>query len=65
MANPHRRLIHCTCTVHGGTPGFANLVVTNVRGAIVLDPHVSGACVIWLDESGAVELRAALSEWLE
>jgi hypothetical protein len=33
-------------------------------GTIVFDPHVTGACVISLDEEGAMTLRDILTEWL-
>ena len=44
--------------------GFTNLMV-NMRGqTIVLDPHVTGCCVITLDEVGDRALYDALMEWL-
>jgi hypothetical protein len=60
----NRRVIHATCTKHGGGIGFTNLVVTKRGGAIELDPHVTGACVLTLAEDEAVALRDALSRWL-
>lgn len=60
----NRRVIHCHCSVHGGTPGFSNLVVQKVDGSIVLSPHATGACVITLDEAAANQLFDALGEWL-
>lgn len=42
MSN-NRRVIHVTCSMHGGTPGYANLVVNKRDGHIVLDPHATGA----------------------
>jgi hypothetical protein len=44
--------------------GFANLMVSVHGGSIVLDPHVTGACVISLEEEGAKTLRNLLTEWL-
>jgi hypothetical protein len=44
--------------------GFANLVVSMQEGWIVLDPHVTGACVMALDEEGARTLLYVLTEWL-
>jgi hypothetical protein len=61
---PNRRVIHATCTVHGGPRGFTNLVATKREGLIELDPHVTGGCVIILDEAAATELFDALREWL-
>lgn len=59
-----RRVIHDSCTTHGGARGFANLLVTKgVDGVIVFDPHAVG-CRIELDESEAATLRDQLTEWL-
>ena len=58
-----RQVIHATCTRHGGARGFANLVVAKSDGGIVLDSHVTGACVLVLDEAAATELRDQLMEW--
>lgn len=60
----NRRTIPATCTTHGGTPGFTNLVVSKRDGTIVLDPHAIGSCVITLDEDGAVAVRDVLIDWL-
>lgn len=60
----NRLVIPVTCTTHGGTPGFTNLILSKRNGTIVLDPHAIGACVITLDEAGATALRNALIEWL-
>lgn len=60
----HRRTIPATCRIHGGPQGFCNLRVSKANGDIVLDPHVSGACVIVLDETAAAALFDALGEWL-
>lgn len=62
--NGNRRTIHATCTVHGGTPGFTNLRVSQRGRGIEFDPHVTGACLIRLDENGARTLCAVLTEWL-
>lgn len=64
MALPNRRVIHATCTVHGGPRGFTNLVLTKTNGDIELDPHVTGQCVIILDEAAATAMFDALGEWL-
>lgn len=58
-----RRVIHATCTQHGGSRGFTNLVVRKLDGAVELDPHAVGGCVVRLDEDGATVLRDALTEW--
>jgi hypothetical protein len=59
----NRCVIHATCTTHGGGAGFTNLVVSKRDGAIELDPHVTGQCVITLAEDQAIALRDALTEW--
>jgi hypothetical protein len=61
---PPRRVIPATCSTHGGCIGFTNLVATKRDGTIVLDPHVTGQCVLTLAEDGAIALRDALTEWL-
>ncbi|MEO7193811.1 MAG: hypothetical protein ABIZ05_03175 [Pseudonocardiaceae bacterium] len=50
--------------MHKGPRGFTNLVVEKQGGEIILDPHVTGECVIILDEDPARVLRDALIEWL-
>ncbi|MGH3985233.1 MAG: hypothetical protein ACRDST_21725 [Pseudonocardiaceae bacterium] len=59
-----RRAIPATCELHRGSVGYTNLMVGKRDGAIVLDPHVTGCCVISLDENGATTLRDTLTEWL-
>lgn len=59
-----RRAIAATCTQHGGTPGFTNLLVSKRGGDIEVDPHVTGCCLIRLDEDGARTLCAAITELL-
>jgi hypothetical protein len=39
-------------------------LVSKRDGAIVLDPHVDGSCVIYLDQDGAIQLCDTLTEWL-
>lgn len=61
----YRRTIPVTCRIEGHScRGFCNLRVTKTGGAITLDPHVTGACVIELDERAATTLRDVLTEWL-
>ncbi|MGH3685880.1 MAG: hypothetical protein ACRDRU_18605 [Pseudonocardiaceae bacterium] len=70
---PDRRAIPVTCALHRGPRGFANLVVERqVRqdgydghdvAEIILDPHVTGGCVIIFDEVGARVLFEVLGEW--
>ena len=61
----NRRAIPVSCALHRGPRGFANLVVERkLNGEIVLDPHVTGACVIILDEDAATALFEALRTWL-
>jgi hypothetical protein len=62
-ANP-RRVIHGTCTLHRCPLGFTNLVVTKHDQIIEIDPHVTGACVIRLEQHEARALRDALTQWL-
>jgi hypothetical protein len=59
-----RRTIPVTCGTHGGGRGFCNLRVTRAKGEITLDPHVTGQCVIVLDETAAATLSTLLREWL-
>jgi hypothetical protein len=59
-----RRVIHATCSTHGGCIGFTNLVVSKRGGAIELDPHVTGQCLLRLDEDAAQVLHETLGEWL-
>ncbi len=59
-----RKVIHATCTRHGGSRGFTNLVMTKIGGRITLDPHATGACVIELDEAEATAVWDQLTEWL-
>lgn len=61
---PRQRTIPATCRLHGGPIGFCNLRVSKMDGDIVLDPHVTGACVIVLDEAGATALTETIVEWL-
>ena len=61
----NRKAIPVTCALHKGPRGFANLVVERKpNGDIVLDMHVTGACVIILDEGGATALFDVLGKWL-
>jgi hypothetical protein len=57
-----RKAIPAMCGMHRGPIGFANLLVSMQGGSIVFDPHVTGACVIALDEEGAKALRNILTE---
>jgi hypothetical protein len=63
-ARPRRKAIPATCLLHRGPIGFANLMVSKSDGTVVLDPHVTGSCLITLDEAGACVLRDTLTEWL-
>ena len=59
-----RKTIPATCALHRGPIGFTNLLVSTRDGTIVLDPHVDGSCVIYLDQDGATQLCDTLTEWL-
>ena len=58
-----RRTIAVTCR-HHGSAGFCNLRLTKVDGNIVLDPHVTGCCVLILDEIAATAVFEQLGDWL-
>jgi len=61
----NRKAIPVSCALHRGPRGFANLVVERkLNGEIVLDPHVTGACVIIFDEDAATALFEVLRTWL-
>lgn len=60
----HRKVIHAACTCQGVAAGFTNMVVSKRDGQIVLDPHVTGACVLTFGENEACALRDALIGWL-
>ncbi|MGH3854749.1 MAG: hypothetical protein ACRDR6_14895 [Pseudonocardiaceae bacterium] len=67
-ANPrarpaNRRAIGVACAVHKGLRGFANLVLEKQGSEIIFDPHVTGECVIVLEEDTAAVNRDALIEW--
>jgi hypothetical protein len=64
QAHHNRRVLHATCSKHGACIGFTNVAVSKRDGQIVVDPHVTGQCVLTLAEDEAVALRDALSEWL-
>ena len=59
-----RKGISASRRLHWGPVGFANLLVSLQKGWIVFDPHVTGECVIALDEEGARTLLFVLTEWL-
>jgi hypothetical protein len=59
-----RKAIPVTCGVHRGPEGFANLLVSMQGGTVVLDPHVTGECVIALEEDSAEMLCSILTVWL-
>jgi hypothetical protein len=60
----NRKAIPVSCALHRGPRGFANLVVEKQGSEIVLDPHVTGACVIIFDDDAATALFEALRRWL-
>jgi hypothetical protein len=60
----HRKAIPATCGLHQGPVGFANLMISERDGRLVLDPHVTGECLIYLAEESARTLRDTLKEWL-
>jgi hypothetical protein len=60
----HRKAIPATCGLHRGPIGFANLMVSLHGRSVVLDPHVTGECLITLDEQGAKTLCDLVTHWL-
>jgi hypothetical protein len=60
----HRKAIPATCGLHRGPIGFANLMVSLQGDSVVLDPHVTGECLITFDEQSATTLRDLLTHWL-
>jgi hypothetical protein len=60
----NRTAIPVSCALHRGPRGFANLVVEKQGEEIILDPHVTGACVIIFDEDAATALFEVLRRWL-
>jgi hypothetical protein len=63
-SSDRRRAIPATCELHRGAVGYTNLMVSKRDGVIVFDPHVTGSCVISLDENAATTLRDTLTKWL-
>jgi hypothetical protein len=59
-----RKAIPATCALHRGPIGFANLMMVKKGNSVVLDPHVTGECLITIDEESAKMLRDILTEWL-
>lgn len=59
-----RKGISASCQSHRGPVDFADLLVSMREGWIVLDLHVTSACVMALDEKGARTLLFVLTEWL-
>jgi hypothetical protein len=59
-----RKAIPATCQLNRGPVEYATLMASKHEGTIVLDPHVTGSCVISLDEQEATTLRDLLTEWL-
>jgi hypothetical protein len=62
--DPNRKVIDAYCSAHGGPRGFTPLVCTKVEDTIIIDPHATGGCVLYLDETAATALFDLLGEWL-
>ena len=60
---PHRA-IPAAYQVDEGCREFCALRVSKTKGEIMLDPYIAGACVVSLEESGALAMRNTLTEWL-
>jgi hypothetical protein len=64
-SNGNRRVISASCSCRGVARGFANLVVRKLpSGDIELDPHVTGTCVLTIDETSSRILHKTLGDWL-
>jgi hypothetical protein len=64
-SNGNRRVIHASCSCSGVTRGFTNLVIRKLpNGHIELDPHVTGTCILTIDENASRLLHKALGDWL-
>ncbi|PZS25332.1 MAG: hypothetical protein DLM61_20195 [Pseudonocardiales bacterium] len=63
-SSDRRMAIPATCELYRGAVGYTNLMLSKRDGVIVLDPHVTGSCVISLDENAAIALRDTLTKWL-
>jgi hypothetical protein len=59
-----RTIIPATLQLNGGPVDVTNLMVSKRDETIVLDPQVTGACVIFLNEEEATTLRNLLTVWL-
>jgi hypothetical protein len=62
-SDSRRTVIHVTCSTHGGARDFANLVVSKRDGEILMDPHVTGSCVLIFGEAAASQLFDVLAKW--
>ncbi|MGH3868072.1 MAG: hypothetical protein ACRDQ4_18510 [Pseudonocardiaceae bacterium] len=58
-----RKVISVSCELEQGPSEPANLIVSTRAGMIKIDPQVTGACVIILDEDSACALRDKVTEW--
>jgi hypothetical protein len=63
-SNRFHKGIPATCGRHQGPMGFANLMISKQGESLVLDPHVTGKCLITLSEDSAKALLDILVEWL-
>ena len=57
-----RRVIPATCTQHGGSRGFTNVLLAKIGGEIELDPHATGSCVITFDANAASAVRDTITQ---
>jgi hypothetical protein len=64
-SNGNRHVISTSCSCAGVARGFTNLVIRKLPdGRIELDPHVTGTCVLTLDEDAARAMCDAIQDWL-
>lgn len=61
---PTRRVVPATCSVHGGTKGFTNVVLVRSTNGLTVDPHATGCCLIEFTPEEARDLHAAIGELL-
>lgn len=63
-SHANRGAIGITRAPHKGPRGFTNLLVEKQGGEIVLNMHVTSACVMIFDEDAARVLSNLLGQWL-
>ncbi|MGB6163732.1 MAG: hypothetical protein WBF75_14405 [Pseudonocardiaceae bacterium] len=62
-AGERRKVFPASCELEQGPEEPTTLIVSTRGGMIKLDPQITGACVITLDEGSACVLRDRLTDW--